>query len=98
MARVTKKQMLGCARRLVKDLDGQFGNCIIKKNGKFAGFKVGCWDVDYNPTYGGAVLYQIATEGGGQSQPFGSMRRKPSEFCDTTRFAQDAIRLCKKRK
>ncbi|GAH01867.1 unnamed protein product, partial [marine sediment metagenome] len=60
--------------------------------------EVGCWTVDYNAIYGGAVIQEIVSKGGGVTQPFGAMRRKPREFCETTRFAQDAIRLYKKRK
>ncbi len=97
MARTSKKDLGGCASRLAKDLGKKYGKCWVRKNGKTQAV-VGCWEVDYNPTYGGAVIQEIVSKGGGVRQPFGSMRRKPREFCDTTRFAQDALRLKKRRK
>lgn len=95
--RYTKKDVGGCASRLADDLGKKFGACWTRKDGKLQAV-VGCWSVDYNPTYGGAVIEEIVNTGGGVTHPFGSMRRKAREFCDTTRFAQDAIRLYKKRK
>jgi len=97
MARVTKKDIGGCASRLADDLGKKFGGCWVRKKGKLEAI-VGCWEVDYNPTYGGAVIQEMMNTRGGVHQPFGSMRRKGRDFCDTTRFAQDAIRLYKKRK
>jgi len=96
MARYTKKDVIGCARRLAEDLDKPFGNCWKRVEGKPKA-TVGCWDVDYNATYGGAVINEIVNEAGGIHQPFGPMRRKAREFCDTTRFAMDAIKLFKKK-
>lgn len=97
MARITKKDIGGCASRLADDLGKKFGGCWVRKKGKRQSI-VGCWEVDYNPTYGGAVIQEMINTKGGVHQPFGSMRRKPREFCDTTRFAQDTIRLSKKRR
>ena len=90
--RVTKKDVGGCASRLADDLGKKFGGCWRRKNGKLEAV-VGCWTVDYNPTYGGAVIQEIVSKGGGVTQPFGPMRRKPGVFCETTRFAQDALRV-----
>jgi len=95
--RVTKKDVGGCASRLADDLGKKFGGCWVRKNGKLQSI-VGCWEVDYNPTYGGAVIQEMVNVSGGVHQPFGPMRRKPGDFCDATRFAQDAIRLYKKKR
>jgi hypothetical protein len=54
---------------------------------------VGAWTLDCNPTYGGYVIEEIANEGGGVTQPFGSMRRNAREFCDAVYFAENAIRF-----
>lgn len=96
--RYTKKDVGKCAARLAKDLGHKFGDCWKKKEGGGLESEIGCWTVDYNAIYGGAVIQEIMSKGGGVTQPFGSMRRKPREFCETTRFAQDAIRLYKKMK
>jgi len=94
--RVTKKDVGGCASRLADDLGKKFGGCWVRKNGKLQAV-VGCWEVDFNPTYGGAVIQEMVNTSGGVHMPFGMMRRKARDFCDTTRFAQDAIRLYKKK-
>lgn len=42
----------------------------------------GGWALDYNPIYGGCVVEEIAPDGHTWvSQPFGSTRRSPREFC-----------------
>jgi hypothetical protein len=57
--------------------------------------RVGAWGLDYNPTYGGFVIEEIFNEGGGVSQPFGSMRRSARDFCDAVYFAENALRAAK---
>jgi hypothetical protein len=52
---------------------------------------VGAWTLNYNPVYGGFVIEEMATPGGGVFQPFGSQRRKAREFCGAVRFALDAL-------
>jgi hypothetical protein len=43
----------------------------------------GGWAVDYNPTYGGCVIEEIAPNGRTWiSQPFGATRRSPRQFCE----------------
>ncbi len=53
---------------------------------------VGAWTLDYNPIYGGCVVHEMFNDGGGVTQPMGSMRRTPREFCEAVHFAFDAIR------
>lgn len=55
---------------------------------------VGGWTLDHNSVYGGYVVEQVVSERGGITQPFGGQRRAAREFCDTVRFATDAIRVC----
>ncbi len=58
---------------------------------------VGGWGLDYNPVYGGLVIYEIANTGGAHSHPFGSERHKPRELWYMMRFAMDAIRIASRR-
>src|SRR5439155_4522318 len=57
--------------------------------------RVGAWALDYNPIYGGFVIEEMYNEGGGVSQPFGSMRRGARDFCDAVYFAENALRAAK---
>jgi len=43
-------------------------------------FKVGSWVLDYNPTYGGAIIEEIINEQGGVTRPLTESRLKPYEF------------------
>lgn len=89
--RYGRKDAERCGRRLAEAVgkEKDFGKCWRRKNGIEA--KVGCWRLDYNPVYGGAVIEEIHTVGGGITQPFGMMRRKPREFCDAVDMAIKAI-------
>lgn len=92
MDRHTKKDARDCGKRLAKALGKSFGNCWVKKGDKNIA-KIGCWDVDYNPIYGGAVITEIHNEQGGIGQPFGSRRLKPEAFCGTINFAIKSIEI-----
>lgn len=64
----------------------------------------GTWVLDYNPTYGGCAIREIVASSPpresddrpqsytAESEPFGSQRRSPREFCDAVYFAESAIR------
>lgn len=52
---------------------------------------VGGWQLDYNGVYGGYVIHAIVNDGGGVTEPFGSMRRPAREFCSTVTFAIRAL-------
>jgi hypothetical protein len=93
--RYTEKDAIQCGKRLADTLGKKFGNCLIKEDGNK--WVIGCWDVDYNPIYGGAVIDEIANEDGGITKPFGAMRLKPREFCDTVWFAEEAIKIQEKK-
>jgi hypothetical protein len=56
---------------------------------------VGAWGLDYNPVYGGYVIYEVANEGGAQHHPFGSERHKAAPFWYMMRFALTAIERCR---
>jgi len=57
--------------------------------------RVGAWTLDHNAIYGGYVIEEMYNEGGGVSQPFGSMRRSARDFCDAVAFAENALRAAK---
>jgi len=92
--RYTKKDVERCAKSLASEMGHEFGNCY-RKVGDGYKWQVGCWQVDNNPTYGGSVIQEIAGDSGGVRTPFGAMRRKPREFCETVQFAEKAVRLSK---
>jgi hypothetical protein len=52
----------------------------------------GAYWLDFIACYGGYTLVEVTT-GGGQRNPFGSMRRKAREMWHTLDFACEAIRL-----
>ena len=87
--RYTKKDAKECAKALAEALGKQFGNCWRKVGGKNVS-KVGCWELDYNSIYGGAVITEIANKHGGIRHPLGSSRMKPEAFCRATNMAIDA--------
>lgn len=75
------------------DVARAFGRLVAAIGGRVAtGYNdVGAYQLDYNPTYGGANVELIDNESGGVSQPFGSRRYKPQQFVDMVRFTCDAI-------
>ena len=83
-----------CAESLAKKLGKKFGKCWRQEGGKNKA-EIGCWDIDDNSTYGGSVIEEMTNESGGVKDPFGSRRRTPKNFCDATRFAEDAIDISK---
>jgi hypothetical protein len=86
-------------RYTIKDAEKCFIRLVSVVKGRQAkSFKdVGGLRLDYNPMYGGVNVEQIANEGGGVSQPFGSMRMKPEVFCHAVRLAEDAIAYRRKK-
>lgn len=58
---------------------------------------VGGWTLNYNPIYGGVVIYEIANTGGGVSEPIISNRLTPKEFCYTVNFTIRAIEAMRRR-
>lgn len=52
---------------------------------------IGAWDLDYNPTYGGCIVTEIVTDGGGITHPLGDSRETPAVFCAMVRFALRAL-------
>lgn len=92
----TKKDAVRCAERLAEILGKEFGNCWIKEDGKLKA-KIGCWNVDYAPMYGGCTIEEIANEGGAVTQPMGMGRLKPEAFCRATDFAIRAVDITKGR-
>lgn len=92
---MANKKSEECAKRLARLLKKQMGDCWKKKKDGKLKAKIGCWDIDCNPIYGGCVIEEMMSEGGGVDHPFGPRRRKPTEFCDTINFA---IRVMEYRK
>lgn len=50
--------------------------------------EVGAWQLDYNATYGGYVVNEISTPGGGVRTPLGDRRMVAREFCEAVWFAE----------
>lgn len=84
------------AQRTTKaELDTAFRLFLTSINGhKAEGYgDVGGYLLDQG--YGGYQVVQIANEHGGQSCPFGYLRRPAREMCATLRFATDAANIAK---
>lgn len=92
MERKTQKDAVICAKRIANTLGKKFGNCWKRVDGKNVA-DIGCWNLDYNPTYGGAVIEEIMSEGGGVDNPLGMRKLKPSEFCSATQMAERAVMI-----
>lgn len=90
--RYTKRDAQRCLERLAKMFKREHTECWVKVDGKTEA-KVGCWYLDHNAIYGGGLVEEIANKRGIVSEPFGSQRRKPREFCDTVDFVDRALRL-----
>jgi len=84
---MASKKVERCAKNLARLMRKQVGDCWKKKKGGGYKAKIGCWDLDCNPIYGGCLITEIMSEGGGERHPFGDQRRKPTDFCDTVNFA-----------
>lgn len=48
-------------------------------------------NLDYNPIYGGYQIVQYNSVNGGQSEPFGTGKHPPKEFCEMLWFAEKAV-------
>ncbi len=57
---------------------------------------VGGLRIDYNPTYGGAVIEEILNAGGGVNHPFGDRRMPLGEFVQAMHFAINVLRNTKR--
>lgn len=90
MIRLTRKDADECAEELARVIGKDFGDCLEKVGDKFE-WKVGCWETDYSPTYGGILIREVLNKAHGIRPVFGEHRRRFSDFCDTTRFAITAI-------
>ena len=97
MDRFTRKDAETTLKRLGALMGKQVGNCWTKKGDKRIA-KIGCWNLDYNPIYGGCVVTEICNEGGGIHHPFGSMRRSPREFYDAMWMTIRGIEMSRKQK
>ena len=74
MARTTKKQVEGTFKTLADALGHPTENLwtMGKKSNKST---IGGWVLDHNGIYGGYVIEEIVTDGGGTTHPFGPTRR-----------------------
>ena len=96
--RYTTKDAERCAKQLADALNVPFGDCWKKtRDGKLKS-KVGCWVMDYNSVYGGAVIEEMVNEFGGVTHPISGTRRSPREFCDTIHFSMQVMDYKKRRK
>ena len=93
--RYTERDCREHAKYLADFLGKKFGDCWKKEDGKLKSI-VGCWDVDYNPIYGGCVITEIANESGAITHPFGMERLPPRQFIKAVNYALKAIDLYKR--
>jgi len=96
--RYTKKDAMRCAKSFASVIGKkQVGDCWKVVNGKNVA-KIGCWEVDYNPIYGGAIITEIHNAGGGITHPLGEGRLRPFEFCRSLQIAERAIGIDRSKK
>lgn len=77
MARYTKKHAESAFNYLVQCMNKRVATSYND---------IGAYRLDYSQ-YGGYVIEEITSEGGGVCHPFGSQRRKAEEFYDTCHYA-----------
>ncbi len=67
-------------------LDGLM-QLLNKKHTKFDNSpgEIGSWYLDYNATYGGAIIHEVVSDGHGV-RTIGRNRMKPYEFCQAIDF------------
>ena len=101
--RYTRKDAEQAAKRLAEHLGKPWGHYTddvnhpdrhptpLHEGGKFYTIPGG-WALDYNPTYGGCVIEELAPDGGTWiTQPFGSERCSPREFVAKVNTAITAL-------
>jgi len=89
--RYTRKDALAAFERLACQLQGVETALapVWTRDGNSNIARVGALVLDYNPTYGGAVIGQITNEGGGERHL--GRRQSPSEFCAAIRLVEDLM-------
>ena len=93
--RVSRKAVEMMFERFAEKCGRKTGAYSKDESGKFHA-NVGNWFLDHNGTYGGYVIQEIVSDGGGQSAPFGDTRRSAREMLDTMYFALQAVSLAGK--
>ena len=71
--RYTRKYAEGCFRRLAEALGKD-----IAEGENF--YKIGAWELSYNPIYGGAIIEEIVNSSRGVTRPLVEYRLPPWEF------------------
>lgn len=76
-----------------RDAENAFERLIAAIGGRVAKSynDVGAYSLDYNSAYGGFTVELVENQGGGVSRPFGHTRQSAREFCQSVRFATDAL-------
>jgi hypothetical protein len=82
MARYTRKDAERCFTRFVDAIGARKATSHSD---------VGGLRLDYASVYGGVNIEEISNTGGGITHPFGGLRLKPADFCQATRYAEEAI-------
>lgn len=105
--RYTRKDADRAVERLANVLGKPVGHYRQLEPGEISNFGSpshttipGGWALDWNPTYGGGVIEEIADVPGETwvREPFGPMRRSAREIVDMVRFGLDAIELDRKQR
>lgn len=94
--RYTRKDAERCFENLANAMNKEAGDCWEKADDKWKA-KIGCWQLDYNPIYGGCVVREIFNEAGAVTEPLGTRRFPPREFCDIASMIIRAIEIIKKK-
>ncbi len=87
MDRYTRKDADKAAARLAEATGHRFGV-------SYSDHRAGDWYGDYNAIYGGYVIEEYCSDGGGGiTHPLGSTRHSPREFCEMVNFALRTLEM-----
>lgn len=91
---ITQKVAKEWAEILADELGKKFDDCWDPETKKAI---IGCWKLDCNPYYGGCIIEEIQTEGGGVTTPTLHERLTPREFVNSVKFTLNVLDDLKKR-
>lgn len=91
MDRYTRHDAEMAFERLAKKLGKDSSEPVWTRVGDRNVARVGAWILDCNFVYGGFVIAEIVSEGGGESHPLGERRMPAREFCQSVYFAERVL-------
>ncbi len=92
--KVQRKDVEAAVARLAARLGKPSGPAWVKREDGIGNrARVGVWELDYNPIYGGYVVEEIHNEAGGICRPLGDTRMKGEQFLEALYMVNRALDL-----